>query len=190
MSYISVPYSFSTNSTFIAAQFNANYSAFVDGLSDGTKSLNQKNIDCTSLNATSNVSISSDAVLSLTLAVTSEAVFSANVTVNSTVNMNKINLGAYASATISDASAITASQSYMVVKTGTATTVTSISDSLSDGTLLILKKDPTSAASPIITDSATLILGETTRTLDNVNDVLVLQKQDDKWYEISFADNA
>jgi len=52
MSYQTVPYSFTSGTTAIAAQWNSNYSALISGLTDGTKDLNLQSLTVANFNVT------------------------------------------------------------------------------------------------------------------------------------------
>jgi len=185
MAYPTVSNTFQTNTTFIAANWNANYSDIIAGLSDGTKDLNLKNINATNLLASSTITISSNSTFLFTL--TCNATMTASSITVTDLKPNLITLGS-ASHVTAATGILTVSQSFTTC-TSASTINTITSNGFSNGDLLVLTKDATSG--PVTFDlNGNLLLNASIRTLDSDYDTLTLQLKDGFWNELAFSNNA
>ena len=180
MTYATVPNTFTSATTLFAASINSNFTALVNALSDGTKSLNVYNIDCSTM------------IVSGAIAVTNTAIAETNFNVAGTTTTTDltgktttsiIGLSTPEALTVSSG-AITPTQSNVKV---TGTSLTSIvPTNFISGSLLVLS----AAGTLVVTSNATIILDAATRTLNHVADKLVLQLIGSVWYELQFQSNA
>lgn len=178
MTYISVPNTFTSAVTFFASAMTSNFTALIDGLSDGTKSLDLNSIKANTflvsspISCPSNVNVTSGITIANAVAAT---------TVITSISANVLSLGAPETVSVI---------SNVLLPTQTNTKVESSTNleqidttNFNDGDFLLLCKGSSSFN---IIKGNNIVLGAASRTFSTTTARMLLVLQNGNFYELQF----
>lgn len=191
MAYPSVPKTFSSQTTLVAGDVNSNFSSILSGVSSGSDQIKIYDFTMTSMNVGSAVSVVGTMVANSALEITGNTTMSDKCTINNSATFIRFGLGTYETNTTDADNEITPTKSYIALNGDTETDLETINaDNFQDGDILIITKDPSSTADPVVKNGSDNIVLSSDRTLDSVYDRLVLIYDGTNWLELSFRSNA